>query len=354
MERPTLNNTPMNVARMAFVLIAIFLGAFVAVGYQAPWWMGSLGGAVFGAITAAIDMGLKNFSVRGFSHATIGILVGVLCAWLITRVGVFRTKGLDEYQGVQSVFELMIYLALGFIGMMLALRSNREEFSLLIPYVRFRQDAVRDQPLLVDAPVIIDGRIPRLCATGFLSGALVVPRFVINELHHLANSKDEERQRRGKRGLECLSELQKSPDLEVSIHEDIHPDELVSETKLVALARVLGARILTNDINLGKVARLQNIAVLNLNELAKSMRPVVTPGDRLTLTIVKEGKDEHQGVGYLDDGTMIVVNQGKDLIGTTQNVVVAGSVQTSAGRLIFADVEEAPSKRSSKSKARVE
>ncbi len=340
MQRFTFSNaTPFTIARLAFVLLAMLLGAFIAIGYQAHWWFGSLAGAAFGALTSLLDLSLRNFSVRGFSHATMGLMVGVLCAWLVTRVGFFRTKGLDEYPDVQSIFELMVYLALGFIGMMLALRSNREEFSLLIPYVRFRQDAVRDQPLLVDSNVIIDGRIPRICATGFLSSALIVPRFVINELHLLADSKDPTRKERGKRGLECLAELQASKSIEVSIYEDVNPEDLMQDTRMVAVARMLGARILTNDVNLGKVAKLQGVPVLNLNELAKAMRPVVTPGDHISLALVKEGKDDHQAVGYLPDGTMIVVNQARELIGTTQDVVVGGVMQTNAGRLIFADLE---------------
>ncbi len=336
------NPTPFAVARLAFVLLAMVLGAFISIGYQKSWWTGSLAGAAFGGLTALLDMALRNFSVRGFSHATMGLMVGVLCAWLVNQVGFFRTKGLDTYPDVQSIVELMVYLALGFIGMMLALRSNREEFSLLIPYVRFRQDAVRDQPLLVDSNVIIDGRIPRICASGFLNGAMVVPRVVINELHQMADASDPMRQERGQRGLECLSELQKSDAVELSIHEEGNGSLEKTgsvEARFVSVARMLGARILTNDANLAKVARLQGVPVLNLRELAKAMRPVLNPGDHISVALVKEGKDPRQAIGYLPDGTMIVVNEAAELIGTTQDVVVGSSLQTSAGRLFFAEID---------------
>jgi len=317
----------------------MFLGATIAVGYERTWWSGSLGGALFGIAVGGLEIALKNFSFRGFSHATVGMLVGVLCAWIVTRIGIFQTKGLEDYQGARTIFELIVYMGLGFLGMMLALRSNKEEFSLLIPYVRFRQDSVRSYPMLVDANVLIDGRIPRICATGFLAGSLVVPRFVIDELHRMADADDDIRRERGRRGLECLQQMRTSPSLEVTIQEHADDEDAPVDTRLVSLARLLGARILTNDVNLGKVARLQGINSLNLNELAQALRPVVAPGDELRLSLIKEGKDPGQAVGYLPDGTMIVVNHAKSMIGTTQDVVVGGALQTSAGRLFFADLK---------------
>ena len=245
---------------------------------------------------------------------------------------------MEQFDLLAEVFNLAIYLAFGFIGMMLALRSKREEFSLLIPYVRFRQDSLQDLPTLLDSNVIIDGRIPSVCATGFLGGSLVVPRFVLDELQTLADSSDETKRVRGKRGLESLKQMQDSGEFEVIIHEEDVAGENTVDSKLSALGKRLGARILTNDSNLSKVARLQGVSVLNLNELAKSLRPNVTPGDELDLELVKEGKDNHQAVGYLADGTMIVVNQAKEKIGTTQPIVIASSVQTSGGRLIFAEL----------------
>ncbi len=339
-------NTPFSVGlARAFLSVACALvGMSIEYGLRQHFWMGAVLGIVFAGIIILIDIGLKDFSFRGFSSATIGLLIGILCAWLITRIDFFGSPWLSSYEGdwvtAQSIFELCLYTGLGFLGMMLALRSDREEFSFIIPYVRFRQDAVQEQPILVDTNIIIDGRIPRVCATGFLSGTLMVPRFVLDELHTLADSRDQIKKERGRRGLDCLNQMKQTPGLSVSIHEALKDSTEGVDTKLIHLARSMGARILTNDANLGKVARLQGVAVLSLFELAKAMRPVVVAGDELDLSLVKEGKDSHQAVGYLPDGTMIVVNHASDRIGTTQGVIVAGTLQTSAGRLIFAELKE--------------
>lgn len=331
-----------NVARAAFVMLTTLLGISIALG-QGPnhGWIGALAGLIFGLLILVIDLGLRNFSIKGFSAGTFGLLIGLLCAWLVTRVGFFESGLAQQYEIARNIFELCAYLGLGFIGMMVALRSKRDEFSLVIPYVRFRQDSVQDSPLLIDSTVIIDGRISRLCATGFMNGPLIVPRFVLDEVQAMADSGDSIRRDRGNRGLESLSQLRKaSSKVEVVIHEDSPANETTADGKLTELARVLGAHLLTSDASLSKVARLRNVTVLNLNELNQAMRPTVAPGDEIELTLVKEGKDEHQGVGYLPDGTMIVVNHAVDKIGTSQQVVVAGSVQTSAGRLIFAELND--------------
>ncbi|MCB1088814.1 MAG: PIN/TRAM domain-containing protein [Verrucomicrobiae bacterium] len=348
MSRPTQrymdlkhNQTPANVARAAFVLVATLIGISLAMG-QDPnqGWIGALIGLFFGLLVVLLDLGLRNFSIRGFSSGTFGLLVGLLCAWLINNIGIFDAGWIQQYPIAADVSRLALYLGLGFIGMMLAIRSRKEEFSLVIPYVRFRQESVQDQPLLADANAIIDGRMPRLFATGFLSGALMVPRFVLDEIQTLADGRDDLRRSRGKRGLDCLGQLRKSPLLAVSIHEEEPRGETSTDGKLIAVARQLGARLLTNDANLAKVARLQGVTVLHMGELSQAMRPTVAPGDELDLSLVKEGKDNHQAVGYLPDGTMIVVNQAVGKIGTVQSVIVAGAVQTSAGRLIFAELKE--------------
>jgi uncharacterized protein YacL len=195
------------------------------------------------------------------------------------------------------------------------------------------------QPLLVDTNIIIDGRLPGICATGFLDGTLIVPRFVLDELHVLADSPDGMKRERGRRGLECLEELQRARGIEVTLHEDDQPQEKLVDTKLIQLARSLDARLLTNDANLGRVAQLQGVSVLNLNQLAHAMRMVVNAGDELELALVREGRDEHQAVGYLGDGTMIVVNHARDRLGSTVPVVVSSALQTSAGRLVFAELK---------------
>lgn len=334
-------STPANVARAAFVLLTTLMGISMALGQGGEFgWIGALSGLGFGLALLGIDLALRNFSIRGFSSGTFGLLVGLLCAWLVTGTGIFDSGWTQQFPLFTEIFRLCAYLGFGFIGVMLALRSRREEFSLVIPYVRFRQESVQDQPLLIDAGAVVDGRVPRLFATGFLAGSIAVPRFVLEELQAMADHREEIRRSRGKRGLECLAQLRKSPSLEVTIHEDVAKGESSPDAKLIGMARQLGARLLTADNNLAKVARLQGVTVLHLGELAQALRPTVAPGDELDLNLVKEGKDSHQAVGYLPDGTMIVVNQAVTKIGTMQCVVVAGAVQTSAGRLIFAELKE--------------
>ena len=318
----------------------------VALGFGSEAYLGGVVGCCFGSTMIAMEVLLKNFSFRGFSHGTIGLMVGLFCAWLILRVEFVENSWVETQIGnpasVRQVFNLVVYTGLGFLGVMLALRSNREEFSFIIPYVRFRQDSLQETPLLVDSNIIIDGRIPRICETGFLSGSIVIPRFVLDELHVLADSPNAIKKERGKRGLESVNLMKQMPSLNITIHEDRQEKEELVDTKLIQLAKQLGARLATNDSNLGKVAKLQGVRILNFNDLARALRPVVSPGDQIELLLVKEGKDSHQAVGYLPDGTMIVVNNSIDRMGETVDVVVAGALQTSAGRLIFAELADRP------------
>lgn len=331
----------LNVIRMLFLLLAGFIGALVAMGENAEiWWFGSVLGLGFASTVIVFDIMLRHLTFRSFSHGTFGLLIGLLCAWLVTRIGFFETDLAQQFPLAGSIFNLCVFLGFGFIGVMLALRSKREEFSLLIPYVRFRQDSLQDLPTLLDTNIIIDGRIPGICAAGFLGGSLVVPRFVLDELQKMADSSDELKRGRGRRGLDTLNGMKSTAGIDITIRDESFESGLTSEAKMLQLADLLDARILTNDANLGKVARLKGISVLNLNELSLALKPIVSPGDELALELVKEGRDDHQAVGYLADGTMIVVNHAKRHIGTMQNVVVAGAVQTSAGRLIFAELKK--------------
>jgi uncharacterized protein YacL len=221
------------------------------------------------------------------------------------------------------------------------MRSSRDEFSLIIPYVRFTRETTQHEPLVIDTNIIIDGRIADLCATGFLSRSLIVPRFILDELQLLADSHDPGKRERGRRGLEILNELQRSRDIELTIHESSPADvDVGTDARLVAAAKVLKARLLTNDHALAQIARLQQVPVLNLADLARALRPSLVAGDQLDLHLVKEGRESHQAVGYLPDGTMIVVNHARPHVGKTRTVVVGSALQTAAGRLIFAELKD--------------
>jgi len=221
----------------------------------------------------------------------------------------------------------------------LAMRSNKEDFSLIIPYVRFAPQAKPENRLVLDTSVIIDGRIADLIESGFIEGILIVPRFVLTELQQIADSNDPVVRARGRRGLEMLTRIQQNKRNEVKIHDADFAGETEVDAKLVRLTRMLEAKLYTNDYNLGKVAELQSAPYVNLNELANSLKPVILPGEVFTLRVVREGKDKGQGVGYLNDGTMVVINNAQAMIGQQVSVKVLSLLQTGAGVIIFADLK---------------
>lgn len=339
--RPT-SSLSLRVVRAVFFAITVFCGITIAMGLRAPAWVGAITGCAFMGLLLLLDRIFERFTMREFSHATIGLLIGMFCAWLVTRVGIFQLawfQSLDEGEAIRNIIEIVVYATLSFFGITFALRTEREQFALLIPYVRFRRDRSEGEPLLLDSNVIIDGRIGSILETGFLSGALVVPRFVLDELQRLADSRDPVKAERGNRGLAEISQLRENAVLELTVHEDVpRAGEGEVDTMLISLARELNARLITNDENLTKVARLRNITVLCVNELARSIQPVLAAGDRIAVQLMKPGRDKHQAVGYLPDGTMIVVNNAIPRLGQTVEVMISNTLPTAAGRLYFADL----------------
>ncbi len=290
----------------------------------------------FGGLMIAVDEMLKGFSLRAFSAATFGLFLGSVIAWMIDRSGLFVY--VDE-EPTRWLIRLSLFLAFGYIGMILAMRSNKEDFSLIIPYVRFASQNKPENLLILDTSVIIDGRIADMLEARFLEGIVVLPRFVLKELQQIADSPDPVRRARGRRGLETLSRIQRNRRNEVKIHEGDIPEEMAVDGKLVRLARALGAKLYTNDFNLGKIAELQSVAYVNLNDLARALKPVVLPGESFSLRIVREGKDKGQGIGYLNDGTMVVVNHAQTSVGQQVDVQVQSLLQTGAGIIVFADLK---------------
>ena len=290
----------------------------------------------FGGLLIAIDEMLKGFSLRAFSSATFGLILGTVIALMVDRSGLFEFS--DPALAQRQLIRLCLFLGFGYIGMVLAMRSNKEDFSLIIPYVRFASQSKPENLLLLDTSVIIDGRIADLIDSSFLEGMIVVPRFVLHELQKIADSNDPIIRARGRRGLEMLTRLQQNKRNEVKIHDADFPEETEVDAKLVRLARALGAKLFTNDYNLAKVAELQSVPCLNLNKLAGALKPVLLPGELLNLRVVREGKDKGQGIGYLNDGTMVVINQAQPLIGQQVGVKVLSLLQTGAGVIIFADL----------------
>jgi uncharacterized protein YacL len=344
-----------NVARLIYLLVCEGAGVAIALSTKETLEIsvttGLVGGLVVGGFFIWVESLIKGFSLRGFSTAIFGLLVGVFCAWLLSRVGISNLVNLSMRERINSTvtgsdvaatitltLEIILYASLGFLGAVLALRSSRDDFAFILPYVRFRQDSSTGQPVVLDAEAIMDGRVPGVVQSGFLRGRLVVPRFVLDEIQVLANSPTPAKRQRAERGLACLDQM-RSLDIQVSIEDvaGVSGDETITG-RLLQIAQLLGARLLSTDENLCKVAKLRGVDVLNLDELLDALRPSVTVGEKVRLALVRGGKDEHQGVGYLPDGTMIVVNHAAPKIGTTQDVVVISTLQTSGGQILFAEL----------------
>ena len=332
--------TPLWSIRLLFLGLCILGGYAVSqvrpeyVGREHGEIIGIMIGFGFGGLLIAVDEMLKGFSLRAFSATTFGLLLGTVVAMLIDRSGLFE----NTEEKVRLVIRLGLFLSFGYIGIILAIRSNKEDFSLIIPYVRFSPQNKPDNLLLLDTSVIIDGRIADLIEAHFLEGLIVVPRFVLKELQQVADSADAIKRARGRRGLEMLNRIQRNTSMEVRIHDGDFPEEKDVDAKLVRLARNLNARLYTNDYNLSKVAELQQVNCLNLHEVAKCLKVILLPGEILHLKIAREGKDKGQGLGYLPDGPMVVVTNGQPHIGRQVEVQVQSLLQTGAGIIVFAEV----------------
>src|SRR5437899_228925 len=321
------------VIRILFLWLCT-VGGFELSQVHEQWVAARFGGLIgmvigfgFGWVMIAIDEMLKGFSLRAFSATTFGLLLGTVVALLIDRSGLFEK--VDET--TRWLVRLGLFLSFGYIGIVLAMRSNKEDFSLIIPYVRFAKQNKPDNLLLLDTSVVIDGRIADLIEANFVEGLIVVPRFVLKELQQIADSHDPLKRARGRRGLDALNRIQRNTRNEVKIHDGDFPEEPEVDAKLVRLARNLRAKLYTNDYNLGKIAELQSVNYVNLHDLAKSMRTSLLPGEVVSLRIVREGKDKGQGVGYLPDGTMVVVNHAQPCVGQQVDAEVHTLHQTGAG-----------------------
>ena len=326
------------IVRAFFAVLCLVLGRqfglALAPTSAAAGTIGALVGLGGALSLVVMEYMLKNVSSRGLSAAVFGLLFGLILSQLIiASIGFIPLN-----PQVMMVLKTGITVIFCYFGMIVAVRG-RDEFNVIIPYIKFARQDEREDVILLDTSVIIDGRIADICQTKFVEGRFVIPRFVLRELQQIADSQDAIKRNRGRRGLDILGKLQKTPHVDIKIHEEDFPELTEVDAKLVRLAKILGAKIVTNDYNLNKVAELQGVRVLNINELANALKPVVLPGELLEIRIIKEGKEYNQGVAYLDDGTMVVVENGRALIGQATRVMVTSVLQTAAGRMIFAKPE---------------
>lgn len=283
-----------------------------------------------------IECHLQKTPMKDIIYGFIGLLMGLLIANLFARA-------LVTIPLIGNYLPVAANLILGYTGATVALKKKQEISGFMDFIVSLAQKKEKPskkaefaKAKILDTSVIIDGRIADICKTGFIEGVLVIPNFVLEELRHIADSSDTLKRNRGRRGLDILNKIQRELDIKVDIYEGDFEDIAEVDSKLVKLAQVLNGTILTNDFNLNKVAELQKVPVLNINELANAVKPVVLPGEKMKVQVIKDGKEVGQGVGYLDDGTMIVIDEGKKHIGNTIGVVVTSVLQTAAGRMIFA------------------
>ena len=270
---------------------------------------------------------------------SIGLIVGLVIAYFVNMP--LQDINIEV---VSQVLPLFIMIVLGYLGFQVGFRRRDEFVNLMKTNKKDKRrpiegddvDAIVPKAKILDTSVIIDGRIADICQTNFLEGTVIIPQFVLGELQHIADSSDTLKRNRGRRGLDVLNRIQKELPVKVEIYEgdfEVIPEV---DSKLIKLAKVIDGIVVTNDFNLNKVCDLQGVNVLNINDLANAVKPVVLPGEELIVQVIKDGKEHNQGVAYLDDGTMIVVEEGRDYIGKTIEVIITSVLQTSAGRMIFA------------------
>lgn len=279
---------------------------------------------------------ISGFSISEIIFSTVGLIIGLIIAALIS----LPINSLDILPLIKTILMIVVYVLLGYLGISIS-HKNSEFVTDIIKKIPKEKDqkpkknTSKEQKIL-DTSVIIDGRIFDICKTGFVEGIIVIPRFVLAELQYIADSSDGLKRNRGRRGLDVLNRIQKELDIEVVISEKDYPNINEVDAKLLKLAQDTKSKVVTNDYNLNKVAEFQGVYVLNINELANAVKPVVLPGEEMVVHVIKDGKESGQGVAYLDDGTMIVVENGRKYVGDTIEVTVTSVLQTAAGRMIFA------------------
>ncbi|WP_059105415.1 PIN/TRAM domain-containing protein [Shouchella shacheensis] len=354
------------IVRLFFILAGVTLGSvyipdlFEAISLDVPQWMMSayFGGTVGALVLYGVSVWLSDLIVNSFRYieetvvkapvadvfsGSMGLIVGLVAGYLLGS----PLSGL-QIPVVNNILPVFITILVGYLGFQVGFKKRDELMQLFMSVRNSSRDTKEKKKeetesieekgdlKILDTSVIIDGRIADVCQTGFLEGTLVIPGFVLEELQHIADSSDALKRNRGRRGLDILNKIQKELPIHVEIYDGDFEEIQEVDSKLVKLAKLTSGMVVTNDFNLNKVCDLQGVQVLNINDLANAVKPVVLPGENLNVQVIKDGKEHHQGVAYLDDGTMIVVEGGREYINKHIDVIVTSVLQTSAGRMIFA------------------
>src|SRR5436305_10921801 len=301
-----------------------------------PAWAGGLVGAAIGALVVVFELRLRIVSLKRLIGAVIGSILGILGAYLFSLV----LRNSIGSGSTQSFLQLMVMLLMSYVGLIVGANKGDLLNLAALGGIFGAEKQGRKSFKILDTSVIIDGRIADIADTGFLDGVVVIPQFVLRELQLVADSADSLKRNRGRRALDILQRVQKMVTVSVQIVEDDFPTVREVDLKLIELAKVYEGKIITNDFNLNKVAQLQGVEVLNINELANALTPNVLPGETMRVFILKEGKEYNQGVAYLDDGTMVVVDNARKLIGKNVDIAVTSVLQTTAGKMIFGKYDE--------------
>ncbi len=350
----------LHILRALFILVIFGVGMFFLqqsgfqLGSDGEWnWLIPATTLVVGVFFVCIDILSPRQKLAVFSGTFFGLVVGLVLAYALSfvvqlLVDQYLPQRLNDQRNVLvQFFNLVVgattsYLAISFI------LQTKDDFRFIIPFVEFSKQTKGARPILLDTSMLIDGRIGDICATGIIESQLIVPRFVLLELQQVADSADKLKRNRGRRGLDVLAKLQNNIRVSVILYDSSAREEdkdAAVDTKLLNLAKDLNARVLTNDFNLNKVAQLRGVDVININELTNALKPVVLPGEKMIVRVVKAGEEAGQGVGYLDDGTMVVIEQARNFVNDEVEIVVTSALQTSAGKMIFGRLNDAAASR---------
>jgi uncharacterized protein YacL len=298
-------------------------------------WLGAIGGLIVGYLVIKLEEILKELQLKIILGTLVGMTIGLIVAnLLISKLLLTHAKDVP----ITLPIYVLLYFVLGYLGFRIGEKKTQSLDLSKVPLFKKMEESEGNK--ILDTSTIIDGRIADICETGFIEGTFIIPQFVLYEIQHIADLQDPVKKTRGRRGLEILRRLQKQTSIRVKIVDYDFPKLKDVDSKLIALAKTLNGKIVTNDFNLNKVAELQGIEVLNMNELSTALKPAILPGEQLNIRIVKEGKEFGQGIGYLDDGTMVVVDDARKLLGKTIDVVVTSLLQTTSGRMIFGKLKE--------------